>query len=296
MRPSLTERGLRVRTHVGALSRFYLDAMLGLIPLRVHGSEGAMRYSHEKLLVQWGRAALGLQRTVVSLTAIQFLVCVGLAIWLFFNHIGQPSSAGRLLLLMLWALSLPTLGASIASSICQYPTHRNIMVRLWEPLGAPERTESNADRLPDGERRPKNSNGGVSIELSGVMLAASGHTILERIDLSVRSGSHIAIVGASGAGKSSLVGLLLGWMQPSKGMIHVDGEPLHGECLNQLRQETAWVDPSVQLWNRSLGFNLRYGAPNDGMARFGQLIESVELQELLEGLTDGLQTVLLSPA
>jgi ABC-type bacteriocin/lantibiotic exporter with double-glycine peptidase domain len=292
MQPALAERGLRVRNHVGALSRFYLDAMLGLVPVRVHGSQHALRYTHEKLLVEWGRAALGLQRIAVSLGGIQFLVCTGLAVWLFLSHLGQPSAAGKMLLLMFWALSVPGLGASIASSICQYPTYRNIMVRLWEPLGAPERAESSTSLVPVADRKPKSSAKGVSIDLSGVTLSASGHTILEQVDLAVDGGSHIAIVGASGAGKSSLVGLLLGWAQPSKGVILIDGEPLHSDRLNQLRQETAWVDPSVQLWNRSLEYNLRYGAPNDGIAGFGQLIESAELHQLLEGLNDGLQSVL----
>ena len=79
----------------------------------------------------------------------------------------------------------------------------------------------------------------------------AGHTVLEGIDLRIEAGSHVAIVGHSGAGKSSLVGLLLGWHRPANGRILVDGEPLHGQRLERLRRETAWVDPAVQLWNRS---------------------------------------------
>ena len=50
------ERDLRQRTHAGALTRFYLDALLGLIPVRAHGAERALGREHEALLVEWARA------------------------------------------------------------------------------------------------------------------------------------------------------------------------------------------------------------------------------------------------
>ena len=97
--------------------------------------------------------------------------------------------------------------------------------------------------------------------LEGVTVRAAGHTILEAVDLHLEPGSHTAIVGPSGAGKSTLAGLLLGWHRAAEGRVLVDGRPLDAAGLDQLRQQTAWVDPQVQLWNRSLFDNLRYGAP-----------------------------------
>jgi ATP-binding cassette subfamily B protein len=61
----LIERDLRVRTHVGALTRFYLDAMLGLIAVRSHGAERPVRHEHEALLVEWWRAGIGQLRVAV---------------------------------------------------------------------------------------------------------------------------------------------------------------------------------------------------------------------------------------
>ena len=62
--------------------------------------------------------------------------------------------------------------------------------------------------------------------------------------------------------------------------------------LAQLRQETAWVDPAVQLWNRSLLDNLRYGAHGDPAPPLAAVIEQAELRSVLEKLPDGLQTPL----
>jgi len=100
----------------------------------------------------------------------------------------------------------------------------------------------------------------------------------------------VAIVGASGAGKSSLLGLLLGWYRAAAGSVRVDGAALEGAYLEQLRKDTAWIDPAVQLWNRSLFFNLCYG--NLDSVPTANLLEQAELRQLLEKLPDGLQTEL----
>ncbi len=97
-------------------------------------------------------------------------------------------------------------------------------------------------------------------------------------------------MGSSGAGKSSLVGLLLGWHQPASGRVLVDGRPLTGARLPGLRRSTAWVDPMVQLWNRSLLDNLRYGADPADAAPVGRAVEQADLYDILVHLPDGLQT------
>ena len=125
-----------------------------------------------------------------------------------------------------------------------------------------------------------------------VSVRAAGHGILADIDLEIPAGNHVAIVGPSGAGKSSLVGLLLGWHRASSGRVCVDGVPLDGQRLAQLRQETAWVDPTVQLWNRPLIDNLCYGVHGDAASPLGVIIEQAELRSVLERLPEGLQTPL----
>src|SRR5262249_9918099 len=129
------------------------------------------------------------------------------------------------------------------------------------------------------------------IRFDGVSVVAAGHTILQDVDLHVRPKSHVAIVGTSGAGKSSLVGTLLGWLRPASGTIRIDGAPIDRSILARLRRHTAWIDPSVPLWNRSLFDNLRYGS-NELPADFGAVLDGSTLRETLEGLPDGLQTVL----
>src|ERR1700691_5932026 len=81
----------------------------------------------------------------------------------------------------------------------------------------------------------------------------------------------------------------LGWCRPASGRILIDGVPLNGEIVNDLREQTAWVDPAVQLWNRTLFENLLYGA-NPGTVPEPELLKSAELHGLLKKLPAGLQT------
>jgi ATP-binding cassette subfamily B protein len=335
--PTLRGRDLRVRTHTGALGRFYLDALLGLVAIRSHGAERIVRSEHEGLLVEWTRAGLGLQRSAVLAEAVQAVVGCALVVWLLVAHAARESEIGAALLLVYWALNLPFLGQEIALVARQYPMHRNLTLRALEPLGAREETESSepaspekreqADRTPNAVatteasesraafglrqlagaiERPQSTNfpgsepekeagresQSVSLQFSDVTVRAAGHTILEGINLEIVAGSQVAIVGSSGAGKSSLVGLLLGWHRAAEGTVLVDGVSLNGRRLARLREQTAWVDPAVHLWNRSLADNLFYGTSAETASDLGPILPQADLLKVLESLPEGLQTSL----
>jgi ATP-binding cassette subfamily B protein len=214
---------------------------------------------------------------------------------MLFHYLAWGGGAGSVLLLVYWALYLPVLGQEVSVLIRQYPIHRNVTLRLLEPLGAREETVAAREQpvaAPQMAPTAALPSRGVAIMLEGVSVRAAGHTILEGIDLAIEAGSHVAIVGPSGAGKSSLVGLLLGWHRPATGRILIDGVPLDGRRLERLRRETTWVDPAVQLWNRSVFDNLSYGAQADSDLPIVHVIEQVDLRRLLEKLPEGLQTPL----
>jgi ATP-binding cassette subfamily B protein len=291
--PLLQELDFRVRTHTGGLARFYLDTLIGLSAVQAHGAQGAVRREHEGLLVEWARASHRLLLWAVALEALQMVAGYGLAGWLLLAHAGRMGDVGGLLLLAYWALSLPQLGEEIALLARQCPTLRTVTLRLLEPLGAPEEAPvADAPTSPgSGALDAGDPPVGVAISLQGVTVRAGGHTILDDIHLSIEPGRHVAVVGPSGAGKSTLAGLLLGWHRPEAGRIFVDGEPLSAGCLDRLRTETAWVDPTVRLWNRPLADNLVYGCHGPAAA-MGEVLEAADLIEVLQRLPEGLQTPL----
>ena len=113
VQPLFSERDLRVRTHMGALGRYYLDALLGLRAIRCHGAERPIRREHEGLLVEWARAGFRLQRLAAGVEAVQLSLGLGLSVWLLFDHVSRNREVGSVLLLIYWALHLPMLGQEI---------------------------------------------------------------------------------------------------------------------------------------------------------------------------------------
>jgi len=301
--PALAERDLRLRTHAGALCRFYFDALLGLAAVRAHAGEGPLRREHEGLTVEWARAGRRLLRAVVLADGLQALAGLGFAFLIVHLHAARASDSPAALLLAYWALSLPVLGEQVALLLRQYPAERSATLRLLEPLaagtdaregeaaaGRDQRAAKEAVASPRGEA-PK----GVAISIDGVSVLAAGRIVLEDVTLELEPGEHVAIVGPSGAGKSSLAGLLLGWHRPARGSVLVDGEPLDAARLDRLRRETVWVDPAVQLWNRSLLENLLYGEDANGAAedpeeRLARSLAGADLHRVIERLPEGLQT------
>jgi ABC-type bacteriocin/lantibiotic exporter with double-glycine peptidase domain len=284
--PALIERDLRLRTHAGALSHFYLDALLGLVAIHTHGAQSAVRRGHAALLTEWTRAGLSLQRAVIALETVQFLAGFGLAIWLLASHLSRTADSASVLLLVYWALNLPALGQEIALVARQYPAYRNTTLRLLEPLGALEQVArpTSSTVKPDA--------GAVSIAFKNVSVTVAGHTVLEQIHLNVAAGEHVAIVGPSGAGKSSLLGILLGWYRPAMGRVLVNGVELDENLVETLRTQIAWVDPAVQLWNQPLRENLQYGLAVDARMSTGEAIAVAGLARVVERLPGGLETPL----
>ena len=288
----LGEHDLRLRTHAAALSSFYLDALRGLIPVRAHGAGPMVRREQEGLLVSWIGTARALARAATGIDALQASIGFTLAIWMLARHMSHGHDVGGTLLALYWVLSIPALGQEIALLTRQYPALRNVTLRLLEPLGAREDVEASKEAPPEQNTAPPSTPpaAGIAVAYEAVNVLAGGQCILNGIDLVIRPGAHIAVVGPSGAGKSSLVGLLLGWYRPASGRILVDGKPLDGASLAILRQETAWVDPAVQLWNRTLLSNLNYGG-KDSSTPMQKVIAAANLRDVLDRLPDGLQTL-----
>ena len=284
------ERDLRVQTHRDALSLFYFDSLRGLVPIRSHGGEQAVRREHESLLTRWLHAGYSLNSLRVAIQALQHTLLIGLVIWLLLDHLLRLSGSRNALLFAFWALELVRLGLLFASALLDYPRVANVVSRVIEPI---EVAEGEArEREDEVTREIESSSPGVAVSCSGVTVQAGGHTVLEDVDFTIEPGTDLAIVGSSGAGKSTLLGLLLGWYRPSAGELRVDGVTLDHSTLPSLRRQTAWIDPDVYLWNRALSANIEYGAGELEARELGWVLHTADLFPLLESLPMGLQTPL----
>ena len=132
------------------------------------------------------------------------------------------------------------------------------------------------------------------IELSGVRFRydESMPYVVDGMDLKIRSGEYVAIVGKSGCGKSTLVRLLLGLETPDKGAIYYDGKDMTGLDLRSLRRRIGAVTQDGSLFQEDIFSNITISAPHLSMEDAWEAAEIAHIADDIRAMPMGMQTVI----
>lgn len=132
-----------------------------------------------------------------------------------------------------------------------------------------------------------------NIEFTDVsVLYKTGNALaVDRLNLQIKPGETVALVGASGSGKTTLVNMLPRFLEPSSGHIYLDGEELGQWNLASLRSQFALVSQHVVMLNSSIAANVALGLPVD-RAKIAQCLEAANLGTLVAELPQGMDTLL----
>jgi len=114
-----------------------------------------------------------------------------------------------------------------------------------------------------------------------------GEPVLEDVSCRVRAGEHVAIVGPSGVGKTTLISLLLRFYQPQAGEIWFDGRPASDYELISLRQRIGYVAQSTLLLSGTILDNLRYGNPDAGRGQVERAARVAGIHDFIADLPQG---------
>lgn len=114
--------------------------------------------------------------------------------------------------------------------------------------------------------------------------------ILYKFNLSVKSGETVALVGESGAGKTTILNLLIGFVKPVSGNIYLDGYNLNDINLRSYRNFISVVPQNTILFSGSIRDNITYGMPNVTDEQLQYAIEAANLKKFVDELPDGLDT------
>ena len=120
---------------------------------------------------------------------------------------------------------------------------------------------------------------------------ARGGPVLDGVTLDIAPGELVAIVGASGAGKSTIADLLVRYLDPERGRVLLDGHDLRALRLADVRRHVLAVEQDPFVFHASLGDNLRVAAPGAGDAELQTAAEVGGLGEWLASMPQGLATV-----
>jgi ATP-binding cassette subfamily B protein len=120
---------------------------------------------------------------------------------------------------------------------------------------------------------------------------AEGLTALSHVSFHARPGETIALVGATGAGKSTLVNLLARFYEFSSGEIYVDGKPIREYGVRALRESIGVVTQESFLFNGSIRENLLMGRPDATDAELWRAVDAANARSFIERLPNGLESV-----
>ena len=149
--------------------------------------------------------------------------------------------------------------------------------------------------MPEVEDRPDAvplPDGPGAVAFEGVSFAYDpARPILRGIDFRAPPGRRLALVGPTGAGKSTIARLLFRFYDPTRGRVLVDGHDLRELTQASLRAAIAVVPQDTVLFNDTIGYNLAFGRPDASQAEIEAAAEAAQLHRFIAALPQGYDTV-----
>ena len=279
------------------LSAHFLDSLQGLTTLKLFGQSRAQARNIEKVSDQYRDTTLKvLQVTFLSAFALELLATISTAIIavevglrLLYARMGFQEALFLLILAPEFYLPLRMLGLRFHAGMAGTSAARRIFQILDIPL-----PQSDSAAASNGNRIPGGAQDNLTIELCGVTYRYPDETrpALEDVSLQIAAGQHIALVGPSGAGKTTLANLLLRFMEPTAGKIRIDGGDMSGTPVDQWRERIGWVPQNPHLFHDTIGANIRLGKADASQDELEQAARAAHLDDFIDSLPERYDTLI----
>jgi len=225
---------------------------------------------------------------LVPATMITIAPVFALVLYVYLNHFTEGSGAagkfvsflGAFVMLMSPLKRLAKVNEKIQVGL----TAANSVFQIVD--SKPE-VDGKADELDQANKTIES----IAFENVGFHYLDESQRVLNGINFTVKGGEKVALVGASGSGKSTIASLLMRLYAPSKGSILLNGKDIQSKGLQQYRERISFVSQETILFNDTIKANIAYGAEEVDADRLALALKAGHVDEFVGKLPDGIDTL-----
>lgn len=266
-----------------------LTNMLTMMPVtKAHGLERTEISSVEKSIAQLTGSGIIMDKafgkfgacswvTNTLLSAVCLIFCVVLAL---IGKIGVGD-------VVLYQSLFSSISGSVSGLIGLFPqlgTGIEALSSVSEIMNAKD-VEINS-----GKKTIPDINGCVCFDNVSYKYPDADELVVKNLNLDVKKGECIAVVGASGSGKSTVMNIIIGFLVPTEGRVLIDGKPLTELNLSEYRHHISVVPQNSILFSGTIRENITYGLDDYTEEQLNEVIEKANLSEFVDKLPKGLDT------
>jgi ABC-type multidrug transport system fused ATPase/permease subunit len=282
------------RERIAAITAYLQESLSGVRVVRSFGQEP--RHLDEMTALNEANRAVNMKTVYLNASyfpAVEMLAAVGTAVILLYGGSQAIDGAIQIGVIVAFVGYLNTFFEPIQQLSQLYTTYQQGMAaldKIFDLLDTPADMVDAPGAIDPGTLRGE-------IELDGVWFSygeegESGEETwaLRDVDLHVPPGQTLALVGATGAGKSTFAKLVARFYDPQQGTVRVDGHDLRGVQQRALRRQLGIVPQEGFLFSGSVRENVAFGRPEASTEEIEAAIAAVGATEFVAALPDGLQT------
>ncbi|HTR74501.1 MAG TPA: ABC transporter ATP-binding protein [Solirubrobacterales bacterium] len=282
------------RERIAAVTAYLQESLGGVRVVRSFGQE--TRHLDEMTELNEANRQINMKTVYLNASyfpAVELLAAIGTSVILLYGGSQAIDGAIQVGIVVSFIGYLTTFFEPIQELSQLYTTYQQGMAaldKIFDLLDTPADMVDAPDAIDPGAIRGEIELDDVWFSYSEAEEVPENSWVLEGVDLHVPPGQTLALVGATGAGKSTFAKLVARFYDPQKGRVLVDGHDLRGVQQRALRRQLGIVPQEGFLFSGSVRENVAFGRPEASLGEIEAAIATVGATEFVAGLPDGIET------